>query len=153
MKNNPQISEDQAHGMMQSDEKVMEFISSVKWAGHYSCRFCGNSNYCNGKTPFSRRCTRCKKEESATAHTLFHNLKFPLHKAFYIAYDLCIRGNDISVASYAQKLGINPMTCWKFRRRITKCQSLLPPGSDWKQILLSNSKNPDGSLTILTADK
>ena len=133
------ISTELARLMMQSDEKVMEFVGSVKWATGYSCRYCGNSNFCAGRLPFSRRCTRCKKEESATAHTLFHNLKFPLHKAFFIAYDVCQLGNDVSVAGYAEKLDINPMTCWKFRRRITDCRNRLPSGAGWQQILLMNS--------------
>ena len=51
--------------------------------------------------PSSRRCTRCKTEESATAHTIFHNLKFPVNKAFYIAYNVCVLSSDFSTYNYA----------------------------------------------------
>lgn len=141
MNKKPEISEDQIRELLLSDEKVMEFVSTVKWADGFNCRFCGHSNFCAGRLPYSRRCTRCKKTESATANTLFHNLKFPLHKAFFIARDVCQLQNDVSSAGYAEKLGINPMTCWKFRRKIEACRKRLPPGAGWSQILLLSPPN------------
>ena len=131
-----------ASELMQSAEKVMEFVGRVKWSHGYSCRQCGNTNYCSGKSPYSRRCTRCKKEESATAHTLFHNVKFPLHKAFQIAYDVCVLRNELSAVNYSVQLGINPMTCWKFRKRIAKCverSKQKPEKMELETILLSHS--------------
>lgn len=118
---NQEITPTKAQDFFQSDEKVLEFIASVKWAEGYICRKCGHDNYCDGKNAFSRRCTRCKKEESASSHTIFHNVKFPVSKAFYIAYHVCVLGQDISSGNYAEKLQINPMTCWKFRKKITDC--------------------------------
>jgi two-component system, sensor histidine kinase LadS len=110
-----------AEELISSDVKVMEFVASIKWANGFTCRKCGHDNYCEGKSHASRRCTRCKKEESAAANTLFHNVKFPLNKAFYIAYQVCIEGTDISSNNYSELLGINQMTCWKFRKRIRQC--------------------------------
>ncbi|MDO9634594.1 MAG: hypothetical protein Q7J05_06040, partial [Paludibacter sp.] len=72
---------------------------------------------------------------------LFHNVKFPLNKAFYIAYQVCIRGNDISSYNYSEQLGINQMTCWKFRKRINKCVenvSVRDKQVQLKEILLSS---------------
>lgn len=115
------ITPEQAEELISSDLKVMEFIASIKWADGFRCRKCGHDNYCEGKSSFSRRCTRCKKEESAAAHTMFHNVKFPLNKAFYIAYQVCIKGDDVSSYNFSERLGINQMTCWKFRKRIQNC--------------------------------
>lgn len=123
--------------LISSDTKVMEFIASIKWANGFTCRKCGHDNYCQGKSQFSRRCTRCKKEESAAAHTLFHNVKFPLNKAFYIAYHVCIKGEDISSNNYSELLGINQMTCWKFRKRIHGCVQHLSL-SEEKQISMKD---------------
>ncbi|VBB43752.1 conserved hypothetical protein [uncultured Paludibacter sp.] len=110
-----------AKELFTDSDKVLQFISEIKWQEGFVCRKCGNTNYCEGKTPYSRRCTRCKKEESASAHTLFHNIKFPINKAFYIAYNVCILHKDFSSYNYAEQLDINQMTCWKFKRRILKC--------------------------------
>ncbi len=41
-------------------------IFRKKMEGGLPCRKCGNGNYCQGRSPFSRRCTRCKHDESAT---------------------------------------------------------------------------------------
>src|SRR5574344_1003784 len=116
-----EISAQQAGELFADSEKVMKFVADVKWEAGFVCRSCGHTNYCEGKTPHSRRCTRCKKEESATAHTIFHNIKFPINKAFYIAYNVCVVGKEISSYEYSDLLGLNQMTCWKFRKRIKDC--------------------------------
>jgi hypothetical protein len=130
-----------AQELFDHPEKVLEFVAHIKWQDGYTCRKCGNINYCEGKSPFSRRCTRCKIEESATANTIFHNVKFPLNKAFYIAYNVCVLGKDLSTYNYAEILGINQMTCWKFRKRIQQCVMKKQDAHDVKDILLTDIKN------------
>lgn len=115
------LTKEFAKVLFNDDEKVLKFISEIKWSEGFKCRKCGNNNYCEGKSPYSRRCTRCKTEESATSHTMFHNCKFPVSKAFYIAYTVCMEGKDISSYEYSDQLGLNQMTCWKFRKKIKDC--------------------------------
>ena len=113
-----ELSAEFANELFNDSEKVLKFIADAKWEDGFICRKCGHTNYCEGKTPSSRRCTRCKKEESASANTIFHNVKFPINKAFYIAYNVCVLGKDFSSYNYSDQLGLNQMTCWKFRKRI-----------------------------------
>ena len=115
------LSPEFANELFNNGEKVLKFIADAKWEDGFVCRKCGHTNFCEGKTPSSRRCTRCKTEESATAHTLFHNIKFPINKAFYIAYNVCVEGKEFSSYNYSNKLELNQMTCWKFRKRIKEC--------------------------------
>ncbi len=115
------LTKELAEELFNDDKKVLKFISEIKWSEGFICRKCGNDNYCEGKSPYSRRCTRCKTEESATSHTMFHNCKFPVSKAFYIAYTVCMEGKDISSYEYSDQLGLNQMTCWKFRKKIKDC--------------------------------
>ena len=50
------------------DEKVCyRYIADIKWACGFVCKKCGHDNYCIGSMPSSRRCTRCKHDESPTA--------------------------------------------------------------------------------------
>src|SRR5665647_3511936 len=119
------LSTELANQLFNDNDKALKFIADIKWESGFVCRKCGHTNYCEGKTPFSRRCTRCKKEESATAHTIFHNIKFPINKAFYIAYNVCVLGSEFSSYNYSDQLGLNQMTCWKFRKRIQNCVSRL----------------------------
>jgi hypothetical protein len=104
--------------LFQSDEKCLEFLAELKWSDGFICRKCGNTNYCPGKTPYSRRCTKCKKEESSIAGTIFHNCKFPISKAFYIAYNVCKGKEDLSTYEFARRLSLRQMTCWNFKTKI-----------------------------------
>jgi uncharacterized protein YnzC (UPF0291/DUF896 family) len=113
-----QLTKEQLESLFTNDTECFRFLAGIKWEKGFTCRKCGNTNYCEGKAPFSRRCTRCKTEESASAGTIFHNCKFPVHKAFYIAYHVCKGEEEISTYEYAKRLSLRQMTCWNFRKRI-----------------------------------
>ena len=104
--------------LFDDDMKCLEFLADIKWSEGFTCRKCGNTNYCPGKTPYSRRCTKCKSEESAAAGTIFHNCKFPVSKAFYIAYNVCKGNEDLSSYEFARRLSLRQMTCWNFKNKI-----------------------------------
>ena len=113
-----ELNEKQLEELFQSDEKCFEFLAVLKWSEGFICRKCGNTNYCPGKASYSRRCTRCKTEESPTAGTIFHNCKFPVSKAFYIAYNVCKGKEEISTYEFARRLSLRQMTCWNFKTKI-----------------------------------
>lgn len=112
------ISPEMLETLFHDDDACLGFLASLKWAGGFICKKCGHTNYCHGKTPHSRRCTKCKTEESATAGTVFHNCKFSVSKAFYIAFNVCKEDNDLSTYEFARRLSLRQMTCWKFKTRI-----------------------------------
>jgi hypothetical protein len=112
------ISEEMLETLFSSDEACLSFLASLKWADGFTCKKCGNTNYCHGKTPHSRRCTKCKTEESATTGTIFHHCKFPVSKAFYIAFNVCRGAENISTYEFARRLSLRQMTCWNFRSKI-----------------------------------
>jgi predicted Zn-ribbon and HTH transcriptional regulator len=115
---NKDVSDAVAEELFVSDERCLEFLAKLKWAEGFTCRKCGNTNSCSGKTPYSRRCTRCKSEESATSGTIFHHCKFPIHKAFFIAYNVCKGKEDVSTYEFARRLALRQMTCWNFKTKI-----------------------------------
>lgn len=71
--------------------EALEEISKFKWAKGYTCRNerCGHRKYYQGATPFSRRCTKCKKDESATANTVFAKLRMPIPVALELVRICC----------------------------------------------------------------
>jgi len=115
---NDSLSPEQLAEMFLSDEKCLAFLSNLKWAGGFVCKKCGNTNSCAGKEPFSRRCTKCKTKETATNGTIFHGVKFPISKAFYIAYNVCKGKEDISTYEFGRRLSLRQMTCWNFKTKI-----------------------------------
>ncbi len=100
--------------------QCLEFLADEKWKSGYVCKKCGNLNYCKGKSSFSRRCTKCKHDESATAHTMFHRCKIPICEAFKMAYEVCSLP-DITIANLSEKLKIRQMTCWKLKKKMMEC--------------------------------
>jgi hypothetical protein len=115
---NEGLSPEQLEAMFHSDEKCLEFLANMKWANGFVCKKCGNDNSCPGKEPFSRRCTKCKSKETATNGTIFHGVKFPISKAFYIAYNVCKGKEDISTYEFGRRLSLRQMTCWNFKTKI-----------------------------------
>jgi hypothetical protein len=137
-----ELSREQLEELFSSDEKCLEFLADIKWDNGFVCRKCGHTNSCPGKTPYSRRCTKCKTEESATTGTIFHNCKFPVSKAFYIAYNVCKGKEDLSTYEYARRLSLRQMTCWNFKNKIQHAlqeMNTLTPGEkiSIKKILTS----------------
>ena len=112
------LSPEQLDEMFRSDEKCLEFLAQIKWANGFTCKKCGNTNSCAGKEPFSRRCTKCKSKETATNGTIFHGVKFPISKAFYIAYTICKGNQNISSYEFGRRLSLRQMTCWNFKTKI-----------------------------------
>ena len=113
-----ELGTEQLEELFNNDEKCYEFLADLKWSEGFICRKCGNPNHCPGKSPHSRRCTKCKAEESSTAGTIFHNCKFPISKAFYIAYSVCKGREDLSTYEFARRLSLRQMTCWNFKTKI-----------------------------------
>ena len=128
---NPELEE-----LFASDEKCLEFIAGLKWASGFTCRKCGNTNACSGKSPHSKRCTKCKSEESATAGTIFHHCKFPVHKAFFIAYNVCKGKEDVSTYEFSRKLALRQMTCWNFKTKIQSALKSMETLSDNERVAI-----------------
>ncbi|MGM0646802.1 MAG: transposase [Bacteroidota bacterium] len=103
-----------------TEKACLKFLSELKWKDGFKCRKCGHTNYCKGKTPYARRCTRCKAEESATAHTMFHRCRIYLPDAFKMTYLVCNKPN-ISSYKLSEEMEIRHMTCWRFKTRIIEC--------------------------------
>lgn len=103
-----------------SDEECLQFLSEQKWASGFVCKKCGHTNYCKGKSPYARRCTRCKSEESATAHTIFHRCHIPITEAFHMVYMVC---SNPKISSYelSRQMEIRQMTCWKLKNKLMEC--------------------------------
>ncbi len=103
-----------------SSEKCLAYLAEKKWQDGFICKKCGHTNSCEGKSPFTRRCTKCKHQESATANTVFHGCKIPLPDAFKLSFMVCQNPN-ISSYEIGRVIDLRQMTCWKFKKKITEC--------------------------------
>ncbi len=146
------ISEAALEELFDNDEKCLEFLAHLKWGEGFTCRKCGNTNSCGGKSPYSRRCTKCKAEESATSGTIFHHCKFAIHKAFFIAYHVCKGKDEISTYEYARRLALRQMTCWNFKTKIRKALNSMDALTNYEKVAIEKMLG-DSALSQLSNDK
>lgn len=84
----------------------------------YKCRKCGHEAAVKGRTWYFRKCQRCHHDESCTAGTLFHKLKSPLVKVFWIIYQLSKMKKSMSTLEISRHYGIHQETAWCFKHKV-----------------------------------
>jgi len=100
------------------NETCMSYLASRKWQAGYSCFKCNHTEYCKGNLPYFRRCKGCGYDESPTANTLFHKLKFDLTKAFHIVFRVSAKKKSMSTTELAKEVGVTQKTAWIFKRKL-----------------------------------
>jgi transposase-like protein len=95
----------------------LSFLAGLKWKDGFVCKQCGCTKATKGYHPFSMRCGHCRYDESASAHTVFHNLKFSLPKAFYAVFRYC-KKKGMSSYELAKEVGISQPTAWLFHCKL-----------------------------------
>jgi hypothetical protein len=109
-------------------DSCLSYLASMKWKDGYTCRKCGCRQYTKGYTLYARRCRLCRYDESATAYTIFHNLKFNLLKAFYAAFRYC-KKKGMSSYELSKEIGVTQKTAWLFHCKL-------------QQAMVSSGKHP-----------
>lgn len=101
------------------DSDCYKYLASVKWDGKdYKCKRCGHKKYCKGKKPFSRRCLKCRHDESPTAGTMFDKCKFSLLVAFHIVFKISTKKKGMSSLELSHEFELRQPTCWAFKWKI-----------------------------------
>jgi len=101
------------------DDKCKSYLSDLKWDNGYVCKKCGHVKFTQRKG-FIRTCNLCKYNESATANTAFHKVKFGLKKAFHITFEMVNSTQSLSAMQVAKRYGISRKTAWLFMHKIRK---------------------------------
>jgi two-component system, sensor histidine kinase LadS len=118
------------------------FLETLKWEKSFQCRKCKNEKWFEGAHKFSRRCTRCGYNESITTYTIFHSIKFPVEKAFYIAYLSVTGKKDHTLESLSHQLELRMNTIWGFKKKVhdriihLEKNGSRPTASRWEEVIL-----------------
>lgn len=102
------------------DDSCYKYLLELKWGNGFVCAHCGHSKFCKSRRKYDRQCTSCRRGSSPTSQTLFHKLKFPILKAFYIVYYVSTSKKGISSTELSRKLGLRQKTCWAFKQKVMK---------------------------------
>jgi len=116
------------------------YLEDLKWSKKFECRSCGHNKSSKGPKLFSKRCSKCGYIESVTAGTVFHGVKFPLEKAFYIVYITLSKNQSHTLDQLATLLDLRKNTIWSFRKKINGI--FAKTGStqlQWKDVLIEVS--------------
>ena len=106
------------------DVDCYEYLSLIKWENGFACRKCNYDKYYNGKKPFSRRCLRCKYDDSPTTNTLFEKLKFPILLAFHIVFKISTKKKGMSSIELSNEFELRQKTCWSFKQKIQQAMKI-----------------------------
>ena len=106
------------HNTFSTEDDCYRYLSEIKWDKEYQCRKCGHTKFYKGVKPYSRRCMKCKYDESPTAGTMFDKCKFPLLLAFHIAFKISTKTKGMSTLELSQEFELRQKTCWEFKWKI-----------------------------------
>jgi len=112
------VSYEEFLSIFPNDNICLQYLENLKWENGFSCTKCGNDTYSKGEKPYSRKCSKCKHTESVTAGTLFHAIKFPLTKAFYITHDTFKESTYYTVEALSEAIDLRKATVWSFRKKV-----------------------------------
>ena len=103
----------------QTDSDCYEYLASIKWPNElFECKKCKYQKYCTGKKAFSRRCIKCRYDESPTAGTMFDKCKFSLLVAFHIVFKISSKKKGMSSLELSHEFELRQPTCWEFKWKI-----------------------------------
>ena len=113
-----EVPYEQFNNVFPDEATCFRYLEELKWGKGYKCRKCSNPKYTKGSKLFTRKCTKCGNVESVTAYTLFHGVRFPINKAFYMTYIVHRRGNKITLDELSELLDLRRNTCWSFKKKV-----------------------------------
>lgn len=96
----------------------LKHLMAMKWTGDFRCRRCQYNTFATGYRKYSRKCQRCGYDETVTSGTIFHNLKFPLTKAFYLVIKTVKLEKGYSLSSTSTEIDLRLATCSAFRKKV-----------------------------------
>ena len=100
-----------------SDEDCKEYLAGIKWSNDSECRKCGHKKS-QVRKDFSRTCNFCSHQESATANTLFHKVKFGIRKAFFIVFEMATSTKSLSASYVSVRFGVTEKTARLFMHKV-----------------------------------
>lgn len=106
--------------MYPDDASCLRFLAEIKWPKDFACTKCHHHHFSEGRSPYSRRCSRCGYDESVTAYTLLQNTRLPINKAFYMIFLVYSTNGSISSHKLSEILHIRQSTCWSYSSKIKK---------------------------------
>lgn len=115
---NKLLSYEEFKKIFPDQSSCFRYLEEFKWSKGFECRSCGNRKSSKGPKLFTKRCSKCGYIESVTVGTIFHGLRFPLEKGFYIAYSVISETEKQTLEKLSEMLNLRKNTVGSFRKRV-----------------------------------
>lgn len=99
------------------DLSCKAYLADLKWKEGFKCKKCGHSKF-TLRPDLTRTCTFCHRDESPTASTAFHKVKFGIRKAFFITFEMVNSTKSLSASQVANRYEISRKSAWMFMHKI-----------------------------------
>lgn len=109
------------------------YLFELKKKVNMVCTKCGENDF-KEKDKTTKQCNNCKKIDSATSGTIFHALKFPLPKAFYLLYITNFNKSKYTLDQLSELLDLGRNSCWNFINKVEAKKKELTKGGKRQQV-------------------
>ncbi len=114
------LSEAQFRARYGTEAQCRAALYRWRWPQGFVCPRCGAGRGCAISGRRLLQCSRCRRQVSLTAGTIFHATKLPLRLWFQAIYLLTQSKKGISSLELARRLGVTQTTAWKLPQKLAQ---------------------------------
>jgi transposase-like protein len=93
-------------------------VVTARWPRGFECPACGGKQYSLVTTRYLYQCTKCHRQTSPIAGTIFASTHLPLRLWFRAIYHLTQTKQGISSIELGRRLGVTQTTAWKLKHKL-----------------------------------
>jgi transposase-like protein len=101
-----------------SAEQCRAVVIASRWPHGFECPVCGGKQYSLVTTRDLYQCTRCRRQTSPSAGTIFASTHLPLRLWFRAIYHLTQTKQGISSIELGRRLGVRQSTAWAIKHKL-----------------------------------
>ena len=112
------LSEPAFEQLYGTEEQCRAIVIASRWPHGFECPVCGGRQYCVVATRDLYQCTKCRRQTSPIAGTIFASTHLPLRLWFRAIYHLTQTKQGISSIELGRRLGVTQTTAWKIKHKL-----------------------------------
>src|SRR6202034_3507927 len=101
-----------------TEEQCRAIVVASRWPRGFECPVCGGKQYSLVTTRDLYQCTKCRRQTSPIAGTIFASTHLPLQLWFRAIYHLTQSKQGISSIELGRRLGVTQTTAWKIKHKL-----------------------------------
>ena len=122
-----------------TDDACREYLFKLKWSNSFECVNCGYKEYYFIKGRNLYQCTKCKKQHSIIAGTLFQDTHVDLRKWFWAIYLVSRDKRGLSAIGLKNAINVSYPTAWAMLNKIRQAMGSLKSDYLLKEIIIADN--------------